>query len=91
MEDLKRKLLKQLKQGEPYSGMGNIGAAKKKMIKKKMVKKSIKGKGVMGAGVIGAAKKPENPWIKFVKAFAKQNGLTYSEALSAAGPYYKKK
>lgn len=90
MEDLKRKLLKQLKQGEPY-GSAYVGAAKKKMIKKKMVKKSMKGKGLVGAAYVGAAKKPANPWIKFVKAFAKQNGLTYSEALSAAGPYYKKK
>jgi len=29
-----------------------------------------------------------NPWIQFVKAYAAQNGLSYSDALKvAAGPY----
>lgn len=27
-------------------------------------------------------------WINFVKRFAKDNGLTYGEALKEAGPYY---
>jgi hypothetical protein len=29
-------------------------------------------------------------WIMFVKKFARENGLTYGEALSMASPYYRK-
>jgi len=83
MEELKKKLLKQLRDGEQYSG-----AAKKKMVKKP--KKAMKGKGMIGGAMIGGAKKKANPWIVFVKKFAKENGLTYPEALRAAAPYYKK-
>lgn len=31
----------------------------------------------------------QSDWILFVKAFAAKNGLTYKEALSVAGPYYR--
>jgi len=50
----------------------------------------MKGKGMIGGAMIGGAKKKANPWIVFVKKFAKENGLTYPEALRAAAPYYKK-
>ena len=75
---------------KPFTGKNKYraGAAKKKMVKKP--KKAMKGKGMIGGAMIGGAKKKANPWIVFVKKFAKENGLTYPEALRAAAPYYKK-
>ena len=42
------------------------------------------------AKMIAGAKKPQSRWIQFVKLYANKNGITYKEALSQAGPEYKK-
>jgi len=42
------------------------------------------------AKMIAGAKKGPSKWIQFVKLYAAKNGITYKEALSRAGPEYKK-
>jgi signal-transduction protein with cAMP-binding, CBS, and nucleotidyltransferase domain len=39
---------------------------------------------------VAAEKKGLNPWVQHVKAYAKQNGCTYKEALKKAKETYKK-
>jgi len=42
------------------------------------------------AKMIAGAKKPQSNWINFVKSYAARHHITYKEALSQAGPEYKK-
>ena len=42
------------------------------------------------AKMITGAKKGSSKWIQFVKLYAAKNGITYKEALSLAGPEFKK-
>jgi len=42
------------------------------------------------AKMIAGAKKGPSKWIDFVKSYAAKNGITYKEALSRAGPEFKK-
>ena len=42
------------------------------------------------AKMIAGTKKPQSKWISFVKSYGAKNGITYKEALSRAGPEYKK-
>jgi hypothetical protein len=57
------------------------------MFNKQKFRNSPKGqvKRAFGAGVKGPSK-----WIMFVKEFASKNGISYKEALKAAGPEYRK-
>lgn len=52
-----------------------IGGAKKKSVKKAVKSKSTK---------------TCNPWIEYVKRYAKLHNVSYSEALVKAGPSYHK-
>jgi hypothetical protein len=38
----------------------------------------------------GGVVKAPSKWIMFVKEFASKNGISYKEALKAAGPEYRK-
>jgi len=38
---------------------------------------------------VAAPKRAPSKWILFVKKYAKENGLTYSQALKEAGPHYR--
>jgi hypothetical protein len=64
---------------QQQEGMGGVrrkpGRPRKRPVKRR------------GNGVIGG-KKQVNPWVRFVKQFAKQHNLTYSDALVQAAPYY---
>jgi len=42
------------------------------------------------AKMIAGTKKGPSKWINFVKLYAAKNGITYKEALSLAGPEFKK-
>lgn len=55
---------------------------------KKPKVKSVKG----GKAKSSKAKKSvsANPWISYVKKYAKKHGLTYGESLKKAGPSYRK-
>lgn len=53
-----------------------VGAGKKKKTTKKVAKKAT-------------GKKTTNPWIKYVKQYAKAHGITYKEAISKAAPSYR--
>lgn len=57
--------------------------------------KKRRGGVVVGAGKKKKAtkkatgKKTTNPWIKYVKQYAKAHGITYKEAVSKAAPSYR--
>ena len=48
-------------------------------------------KSAFGFGHDGKVKKKRAPskWILFVKKYAKENGLSYPQALKEAGPHYR--
>tara|TARA_R110002096_G_scaffold412799_1_gene613362 strand:- start:768 stop:1277 length:510 start_codon:yes stop_codon:yes gene_type:complete len=73
--------------GNPYAGMV-AGAAAGELTSKQAAKlaKKAKGKGLMA----GAGKK-SSPWISHVKAYAKEHGIKYGEALKKASATYKGK
>jgi len=68
---------------EKLEGKGaDIGGKKKK-------KMSSAGVLVQGGKSRKAAAK-SNPWIQYVKAYSEEKGISYKEALSKAGPSYRK-
>lgn len=64
------------------------GAKRRKISPSKKKSIILKKRGMTKKRGMVKHRKRTSPWIKFVKEYAKINGINYKTALSEAGPYY---
>lgn len=98
MSDLHDKVMRMLAERAANGGKKKAPAKKRAPAKRKAPAKKAAPKkkaaprkrGGIEAGIMAGKRKNKstNPWINYVKAYAKLNNMSYSEALLEAGPSY---
>lgn len=81
-------IMRELQRKAPKFGSGNVGGMPKKRVvsRSRSVSRSV-GSGNVGGTVIGGKRK-KNPWVQFVKKYAKANGISYAQAMIEASQFY---